>query len=73
MREDDITATPAFGEAGELQQPLVDGLTIVDGPDAEATADVAPVLGLDARHVALDARDSVAESEAGLSDAEASS
>ena len=71
--EDVIPSTPAFGESVELQQALDDGLTIVDGPDAEATADDAPVLGLDARHEALDERDAFAEAEAGLSDAEASS
>lgn len=71
--EDIIPSTPAFGETVELQQALDDGLTIVDGPDAEATAEDAPVLGLDARHEALDERDAFAEAEAGLSDAEEAS
>ncbi|WP_226940747.1 hypothetical protein, partial [Pseudomonas sp. K5] len=71
--DDVIPATPAFGETVELQQALDDGLTIVDGPDAEATAEDAPVLGLDARHEALDERDAFAEAEAGLSDAEEAS
>jgi len=71
--EDIIPSTPAFGETVELQQALDDGLTIVDGPDAEATAEDAPVLGLDARHEALDERDAFAEAEASLSDAEEAS
>lgn len=71
--DDVIPSTPAFGETVELQQALDDGLTIVDGPDAEATAEDAPVLGTDARHEALDERDAFAEAEAGLSDAEEAS
>ena len=62
--EDIIPSPPAFGETVELQQALDDGLTIVDGSETQASAEDAPVLGLDARHEALDERDAFAEADA---------
>ncbi len=65
---DILPETPAFGDTVELQQALDDGLTIVDSPDALASADDAPVLGLDAAHQNLDEADAFAEADAILAD-----
>jgi len=70
-QDDALPATPAFGEAVELQQALDDGLTIIDGPDAPKAVEEVPVLGLGASHTTLEEADAFAEVDAELADADA--